>query len=113
MAKANLNALEHNNADHMAINIGTGKLTSIKRLAETLMKLYDAVNLKPYISNEYRKGDIWHCYADIRKARKLLNYKPVVSLEDGLTELAGWAKTHGWGATDLFKKALEELEKGA
>jgi nucleoside-diphosphate-sugar epimerase len=29
IAKANLNALEHNNADYKAINIGTGKPLSI------------------------------------------------------------------------------------
>jgi len=68
-------------------------------------------NLKPYISNEYRKGDIRHCYADTQRARKLLNFEPTISLEDGLTELAGWAKTHDWGAVDLFEKALKELRE--
>jgi len=28
-----------------------------------------------------------------------------------LTKLAGWAKTHGWGAVDLFDKALKELKE--
>ena len=111
IAKANLNALEHNNANYKAINIGTGKPISIKELAETLTKLYNKPNLKPYISNEYRKGDIRHCYADIERARKLLNFKPTISLEDGLTELAEWAKTHDWGGIDLFEKALKELRE--
>jgi len=111
IAQANINALEHNNADYQAINIGTGKPITIKNLAETLTKLYNKPNLKPYISNEYRKGDIRHCYADINKAQKLLNFKPNVTLEDGLTELAEWAKTHGWAATDLFEKALKELKE--
>jgi dTDP-L-rhamnose 4-epimerase len=93
IAKANLKALEHTNADYKAINIGTGKPISIKRLAETLIRLYEKSNLSPYISNEYRKGDIRHCYANIQKARKLLNFKPSISLKEGLTELAGWAKT--------------------
>lgn len=109
VAKANLLALEHSSADYEAINIGTGKPISIKKLAEVLIKLYGKNNLQPYISNEYRKGDIRHCYADIEKARKLLNYNPVITLEDGLTELANWAKTHWWGAIDHFEKALEEL----
>ena len=111
VAKANLNALEHSNADQMALNIGTGKPVSIKKLAETLIELYGKSNLQPYVSNEYRNGDIRHCYANIRKARKLLNYKPSIDLKDGLTELAGWAKTHGWGTIDLFEKALRELRE--
>ena len=80
-------------------------------LAETLTKLYDKPNLKPHISNEYRKGDIRHCYADITKAQKLLDFQPTVSLEHGLTELVSWAKTHGWAAIDLFEKALKELKE--
>lgn len=111
VAKANLSALEHNNADYMAINIGSGKSISIKTLAETLVKLHGKSNIQPHISSEYRKGDIRHCYADIERARKLLNYQPCVSLEEGLTELTGWAKTHGWGAVNLFEKALGELKE--
>jgi len=97
----------------MAINIGIGKPVTIRELAETLTKLYDRSNLQPYISNKYRKGDIRHSYADIQKARKLLNYEPTTNLEHGLAELAGWAKAQGWGNVDLFEKALKELkEKG-
>jgi len=111
VAKANLLALEHNNADYQVINIGTGKPITIKNLAETLTKLYQKPNLKPHISNEYRKGDIRHCYADTTKAQKQLNFKPSVNLQDGLKELTKWAETHGWGAVDLFEKALKELKE--
>ncbi|MCZ2809504.1 MAG: SDR family NAD(P)-dependent oxidoreductase, partial [Candidatus Bathyarchaeota archaeon] len=54
IAKANLNALEHTNADYKAVNIGTGKPIAIVKLAETLTKLYNKPHLKPHISNEYR-----------------------------------------------------------
>jgi dTDP-L-rhamnose 4-epimerase len=111
IAQANLNALEHNNANYKAINIGTGKPITITELAETIAKLYGQSKLKPYISNEYRKGDIRHCYADTTKARLLMNFEPSISFKDGLTELAGWAKTHRWGAIDLFEKALKELKE--
>jgi len=83
----------------------------IKNLAKTLTKLYNKPNLKPYISNEYRKGDIRHCYADITKAQQLLNFKPTITLQNGLTELTEWAKTHEWGTIDLFEKALKELRE--
>jgi len=111
IAQANLNALQHKNPNYKAINIGTGKPTTIIELAETLAKLYKKPNLKPHISNEYRKGDIRHCYADTTKAQKLLHFKPTTTLQTGLTELAEWAQTHGWGATDLFEKALKELKE--
>ncbi|MES4787573.1 MAG: nucleoside-diphosphate sugar epimerase [Nitrospiraceae bacterium] len=110
VAKANLLALEHSNADYQTINIGTGKPITIKNLAETLIKLYNRPNLKPYISNEYRKGDVRHCYADITKAQRLLDFKPAITLQDGLAELASWVKTHE-RAIDLFEKALQELKE--
>lgn len=111
IAKANLNALESDKANYEAINIGTGKPITIFNLADTLIKLYGKLNLKPHISNEYRKGDIRHCYADTTKAKELLNFTPDIILQDGLSELSQWAKTHGWGAIDLFEKALKELKE--
>jgi dTDP-L-rhamnose 4-epimerase len=111
IAKANLNALEYSNANYQAINVGTGNSISIKELAETLIKLYSKPNIQPYISNEYRKGDIRHCYADITRAQRLLNFKPTITLQNGLTELAEWAKTNEWGAIDLFEKGLKELRE--
>jgi len=111
VAQANLNAIEHNNPNYQAINVGTGKPITIKELAEILTKIYNKPDLKPYISNKFRKGDIRHCYADTTKAQKLLNYKPSITLKKGLTELSQWAETHGWAAIDLFEKALKELKK--
>jgi len=84
---------------------------NLHKPSRNLTKLYNKPNLQPYISNEYRKGDIRHCYADTAKAQKLLNFQPNITLEDGLTELAEWATMHGWGATDLFEKALKELKE--
>lgn len=111
IAQANLNALEQSSPNYKAINIGTGKPTTIIELAETLARLYKKPHLKPHISNEYRKGDIRHCYADTTKAQKLLHFKPTTTLRNGLTELSEWAKTQGWGAKDLFEKALKELKE--
>lgn len=111
VAKANIQALECTNANYQVINVGTGMPITIKALAENLIKLYNKPNLQPYISNEYRKGDIRHCYADITKAQKILNFKPNITLWERLTELAKWAQTKKWETVDLFEKALEELKR--
>lgn len=111
IAQANLAALEHTNADYTALNIGTGKPITIKNLAETLTKLYNKSDLLPYVSNEWRNGDIRHCYADITKAQKLLNFKPIINLDHGLHELSEWAQTNNWGAVDLFENSLKELRE--
>lgn len=109
-ATATLKAVERSGADYKAVNVGTGEPMTIKELAEVLTELYGS-NLKPYISNEYRKGDIRHCYADTRRERELLGFKPSIELKQGLMELTEWAKLHSWESVDLFEKSLKELTK--
>jgi UDP-glucose 4-epimerase len=86
--EANMLALTQKAAIGEIFNIGTGKPTTINQLAAMLQKIIKT-NLKP-IYTDPRPGDIKHSYADITKARKLLQYTPKVSLENGLTELVKW-----------------------
>jgi dTDP-L-rhamnose 4-epimerase len=62
----------------------------------------------PEITGKYRVGDIRHCFADIGRARAVLGYKPRVSLELGIEELAGWLE--GQIAVDRVLEAREALE---
>lgn len=110
VGRATVLALEKSAANYKAINVGTGNPTSIRKLAKNLARLSN-VDIKPYISNRYRRGDIRHCFADVSKAERLLDYKPTVTLEEGLKGLIKWAKAHDWQAIDLFGKALKELEE--
>jgi len=57
VAKANLLALERNSANYQAIDIGTGKPTSIRRIADLLIEAYGNIKLEPHILQRYRKGD--------------------------------------------------------
>ncbi|MCW3998714.1 MAG: SDR family NAD(P)-dependent oxidoreductase [Candidatus Bathyarchaeota archaeon] len=66
-------------------NIGSGKATSIKELATTLLELSGEdlpINYFPA-----RAGDIKDSYADISKANLHLGYAPQVSLKTGLRTL--------------------------
>jgi dTDP-L-rhamnose 4-epimerase len=109
-ARAVLLALERPVVDYTAINIGSGTPISILQLARTLIQVYGA-DMEPYVSGEFRKGDIRHCYADTSLAHKLLGFEPQVSLNEGLADLAEWGKTHDWGAVDKFEEALKELKE--
>lgn len=83
---ATLLALEREDAVGEAINIGTGKETSINELCELFLELTGKTHLKP--THEARRaGDIKRSQADISKARKLLGFKPKVRLEDGIQRL--------------------------
>lgn len=71
------------------VNIGTGARVSVSELASAMA---DAVG-SPHVVPEYlpaRLGDVLHSQADISRARALLGFEPIQSLEEGLTETLEW-----------------------
>lgn len=88
-------------------NIGSGVAYTIRELAERMASVLHKEEIAPQLTGKYRAGDIRHCFADITKARQLLDYQPRVSLEDGLTELVGWLG--GQSAVDSVEHANLEL----
>lgn len=68
-----------------AINIGTGKETSLNGLIATLKKITGKDVEAVY--KDARQGDIRNSVSDISLAKKILGFSPKVSLEDGLKDL--------------------------
>jgi dTDP-L-rhamnose 4-epimerase len=103
-----IKGMENKSADYQIMNIGSGKPTSVKQIAETLASLLKK-KITPKIDQNFRVNDIRHCYADNKKARKILLWKPSVSLNDGLSELIQWSE--GEDAIDSFDTAQKELKE--
>lgn len=82
-------AMERDEADGIAVNVGSGEAVSILEIATVLAREL-GVSQPAEITGRYRAGDIRHCFADITQARRLLGYCPEVRLADGMRELAGW-----------------------
>jgi dTDP-L-rhamnose 4-epimerase len=93
-------------ADHQVFNVGVGTPRTITSVAQTLADLF-GVDIKPKISERFRKGDVRHCYADNTKLTTLLKWEPKVSFEDGMAELIEWSRSEA--AADSFDKACKEL----
>jgi len=109
IARANRLAIESSASD-VAVNIGSGTPTTINEVAETLTDLYGKSDeLAPEIANDYRQGDIRHCYADPETAADELGFEAEVSFEDGMQELVEWGREQD--AEDHFEDAHEELEE--
>jgi len=73
-----------------AFNIGGGMSNSISVL-ELLKELEEITGYKQKsILNPDRTGDKLIYISDIRKAEKILNWQPKISIEDGLTKLIDW-----------------------
>jgi len=90
-----------------AINVGSGQSYTVLDIASALADATGRSRTLPRITGKYRVGDIRHCFADIEKARRLLQSSPAVSLEAGLRELASWLG--GQVAEDRVDRAQSEL----
>jgi dTDP-L-rhamnose 4-epimerase len=105
-------AIETEGANDVALNIGTGRQTTVLDVANTLSRLL-GLDLEPQVVEQYRHGDIRHCFADIGAARRVLGYEPRVSFEDGMAELIDWTRNDTPRAQDLVTNSTAELtERG-
>jgi UDP-glucose 4-epimerase len=66
-------------------NCGTGREVSINELAKMMLSI-SGNNLEVKHSDG-RPGDVRRSCADIRRAEKVLGFRPKISLEEGLKEL--------------------------
>jgi UDP-glucose 4-epimerase len=84
----------HNSVNGELINIGPdGEFVTINELAETLAGLLDFKLDPVYMQGRPQEVFLANCSAD--KARKILDYNPNVTLEDGLSEMIEYIKRRG------------------
>lgn len=74
------------------VNIGSAYPAKIREVAETLLERLGSSRTNYTVTGKFRPGDIRYAVADITRAKELLGWSPKVSLEQGLTALADWAK---------------------
>ncbi|MFB5631412.1 MAG: SDR family NAD(P)-dependent oxidoreductase [Nitrosopumilaceae archaeon] len=84
VVEANILAFE-SKTEHAFINIATGVMTSVKELAEIMIRL-SGLSLQP-IYEKAREGDIEKSQADTSLAKKLLDWEPKTTLEEGLQKI--------------------------
>src|SRR5258708_13386489 len=78
-------------ADYQVFNVGTGRPTSVLRVAELLAEeLGWSGDFE--ITGKFRAGDIRHCFADISRIRELIGFEPRYGFEDGVAELVAWVR---------------------
>lgn len=99
-------ALETDAAAGHAVNLGTGRQTTIAQVTDVISAGL-GVDIKPTIANQYRAGDIRHCFADPSLARELLGFEAQVAFEDGMAALVRWLEDQE--AEDRVEAAAHEL----
>src|SRR5438552_3062838 len=106
IARACLLAITTDGADGRTLNIGTGISTSVREVAAVIASGLGK-DIEPEIANQYRAGDIRHCYADTRLAEELLGFRAEIPFELGMEDLLAWLE--GQEAADTVDAAREAL----
>jgi len=87
-----LDNLKSFNKGFVEFNIGTGQSISLRDFVNRVEKIIGKkANIK-WGAIPYRKNEIFDSKADIDRAKKLLNWEPKTSLEDGLCNTVNWYK---------------------
>ena len=107
IVQANLLAMESSAGDYEVFNVGTGVPMSVRRVAELLAR-HLGMDVAPEVVQQFRAGDIRHCYADVGKIERVLGYRRSVAFEDGLEDLVAWAREQR--PEDGVERARQELE---
>lgn len=107
IVQASLLAMERDEANYEVFNVGTGRPLTVLHIAQVLIDSLADGKIEPEIAGQYRRGDIRHCFADIRKISDRLGFMPQVSFEDGISDLTAWVREQE--AADGFDRVTKEL----
>jgi dTDP-L-rhamnose 4-epimerase len=89
--------------------MGSGDNISVIEIAE-ILSLEMKRDIPPQVLGKYRRGDIRHCFADISKARRVLEWHPTKTFPRGVAELVEWVQAQR-DVRDQVDSAWNELEQ--
>lgn len=102
-ARAILTAAKEKKAIGEVINIGSGYDVTILKLANTILRLSNMKSKIIYDKNKKRPFDVNKLVCDNSKAKKILKWKPTISLEYGLKQTLTWAKNNDIALNSAFE----------
>lgn len=81
-------AIDYDGSDHEIFNLGESETVELSRLIELLE---ENLGKKAIIDRQpLQPGDVPQTFADISKARRLLNYDPKTGIEQGIGKFVEW-----------------------
>lgn len=109
IAEAVVKSLNVQSTNGEIINLGSGKGTTVIEIEQMLKKMYNS-DSDVSVTGDFRVGDIAHNIADITKAKKLLEFEPKVTLENGLREFSQWVRKQDIDNSN-YEHSLNEMEE--
>jgi UDP-N-acetylglucosamine/UDP-N-acetyl-alpha-D-glucosaminouronate 4-epimerase len=85
---ANVLAVQARMTRGEVVNIACGERISLNQLVNELNKAIGKDISPRYLSD--RQGDVKHSLADLREAKRILGYEPVVKVREGLAATVDW-----------------------
>ena len=107
IARANLLAAETERLDGLAVNVGSGEGTPIRKVAQILSQLLK-IDIEPEARGEFRPGEMRHLTSDTTKIRAA-GYKADVALEEGIQRYIDWIRSQS-DIRDYFSEAEKILK---
>lgn len=83
-------AIEYDKTPYEIINLGGGSPVTLNEMISTVEKALGKQAKKKYLP--LQPGDVNKTVSDITKARKLLDYNPQTSFEEGIRKFVEWRK---------------------
>lgn len=104
---ATILGIEKPAANFQSFNVGTGVATSVLEVAEELMKNYNK-QVPIQVTGQFRKGDIRHNIADMKKTKDVLGFEAKVSFKEGIQKFTEWVDQQTI-LSDQYESSLEEM----
>jgi dTDP-L-rhamnose 4-epimerase len=108
VVRANLIAASTDGLDGLPVNVGSGRPTTIREIAEKVSEALE-VHVEPLARGEFRPGEMRHLTSDISRAASA-GYAPEVGLEEGIERYLRWIRTQG-DVRDHFAEAEKLLRE--
>lgn len=89
VARANVLALQ-SDVRNEVFNVASGTETSLRGLAEALIRIMGSPNMSPEFGPERAVNPVSRRLADVSKAERLLGFRAKVGLDEGLRCLVDW-----------------------
>lgn len=107
VARANLLAATSSALDGLPVNVGSGRATTVRDIAECVAQAL-GVPIAPQVAGAFRPGEMRHLVTDISRA-ETIGYRPETDLEAGIARYMDWIRGQG-EVRDYFMAAEPILQ---
>ncbi len=88
------------------VNIAAGKEVSVSEVAQIVLTSLGCNGELAPTHIDPRPGDVRRHYADISKARQVLNFQPEIAITEGIQHYIDWVREQNWDIASLQQREV-------